>query len=1047
MRYSILKNCKAKALAISVSAATAILAAAPVLSAQDPAVEEIQITGSRVRITNGMATPTPVTALTAGELNNFNPGGTVAEQLDNLPQFFNTQTAQRGGGALFGSAGGSFLNMRNLGQQRTLVLLDGSRVVPGDKSGSVNVDTLPTALLKTVDVVTGGASAAYGADAIGGVTNFILDRKFQGFKFSAGTGITDMGDGKRYNFSAAFGHKVSDRLNVIGSVDVKHIDQIERTEKDMDPGFFQRWGWVANPSFKATDPAGTNPQYLIRPWVASTTQSPYGLIVGANVGPALASPSAGAASASTAAFNASGLANMKFTRDGTAITPFVKGDYYTTTGQATMSGGPEADLANQAFSVGGANGNEVVGRSMFLGADYQLTDKISVFGQIMEGRSESNFASNRATYEMEAPWTVTVFRDNAYLPAALAAIMDANKFTALQVNKNGAFMNVPEIGTGSRDHNVLTIQSWSAGFNAELNDNWSLKGTFQDGQSGRKSQVINKLRADRMFLAADAVRDPATGKIVCRVSLVNPTPAQLAASPSLKGLYTSRSDQLNSIDGVTTRVPLYSPIGLDNTVGGCVPYDVMGNGNITSDAVKYVGTDKFGLGKVYQNFSELLLTGELFKGWGYGPVSLAAGMTYRDQSFFDGATPAGVDDLGPPRNDPALGIQGFPAGIALNGSPNLHQFSTVPLIYGGYHVTEWFGELEAPFWKSASGNQSVGGSAAYRQSDYSTSGMVHTWKLGVDIQLYADLRLRATRSRDVREPTFAERFDAQGGGGAVNDPSRNNLASQITTVSVGNQKLTPEFANTDVLGFVFQPSFLPGLQVSSDWYKVSVQNAIGQLGTQRIVNDCVAGITSECQYVERDDQGIIGRVFNPWLNVASAFVMGVDSELSYRMEPNFFKNEKESLAVRFLWGHVTERSNISSVGAASIDIAGGVGAPKDTATLSANYNVGNWGFQLQSRWIDSVTLAKINGGGVLAVSGVDFDDATVASHAVFNGQVVYSGQAKNGGTWSVGLAVQNLFDRNPPIIASFNSRSGSQLISDTYDAEGRRYALNFNYSF
>src|SRR5690606_19369388 len=136
-------------------------------------LEEITVTGSRIRQTDGMTTPVPVTALTTEELSAFEPGGTVAEQLDALPQFFATQTAQRGGGTLFGSAGGGYLNMRGLGANRTLVLFDGSRVVPADKRGSVNVETLPMALIRTVDVVTGGASAAYGADAVGGVTNFI----------------------------------------------------------------------------------------------------------------------------------------------------------------------------------------------------------------------------------------------------------------------------------------------------------------------------------------------------------------------------------------------------------------------------------------------------------------------------------------------------------------------------------------------------------------------------------------------------------------------------------------------------------------------------------------------------------------------------------------------------------------------------------------------------------------------------------------------------------------------------------------------------------
>lgn len=1037
---SLTKTFKTRALALSVSAISAGLMA-PGLYAQQAAgeLEEIQVTGSRIRATDGMQMPTPVTAVTFTELNTFDPGGTVAEQLDNLPQFFGTQTAQRGGGALFGSAGGSFLSMRNLGSQRTLVLLDGVRIVPSDKGGAVNVDTLPTALVRTVDVVTGGASAAYGADAIGGVTNFVLDRQFQGFKATVGTGVTEMGDGQRWNLSVAGGTEIGDRLNVIGSIDARYINDIQRNADDMDPDFYQRWGWVHNPAFRATDPPGTNPQYLIRPWVSSSIQSPYGLIVGANRGPALASPSAVAAAAPAAAFNASGLAGMKFTPDGRNITPFQYGDFVTTAGgtQQNMSGGPEGAIHNRAFGPGGANGAEVVGRSGFLGLQYQLNDRITLTGQALVGRSESNAYPNRAGYEMEAPWTVTIWRDNAYLPANVAALMDANQFTALQVNKNGSFENVPEVGFGQKDRNVFGTESWSIGFDADLNGNWGLRGNFQDGTSKRRTQVYDKIRADRMYLSTDAVRHPVTGAIVCRVTLRNPTPAELAASPSIRGLLT---------DEVVPR-PLYSPIGLDNTVRDCVPHNVMGNGNISAEAVEYVGTDKFGVGEVEQQFAELLLTGELYEGWGYGPISLAAGTTWRDQSFFDGARPADVDALGPPRNDPNLGIQGFPAGIALNGSPNLHQFSTVPNVSGGYDVTELFGELQIPVWESGSGEQALASTLAFRRSDYSTSGGANTWKIGLDLQVYSDLRLRTTRSRDVREATFSERFDQQGGGGSVNDPTRGNAASQITSVAVGNPSINPEFADTIVAGFVFQPSWLEGLSVSTDWYEVDVQDAIGQLGVQRVVNECAAGNQELCQYVERDDAGIIGRVFNPFYNIATQYVEGVDTEISYRIEPDFFGNELESFSLRALWGHIIERSSKASATAASVETTGGQGTPENTATITANYGLGNWNLQLQTRWIDSVRMAKIGGGGVLAISGVDFDDAEIASNAWVNGQLGYTGETSDGSTWGVALSVQNLFDRNPPIIPSFGSRGGSQTVSDTYDAEGRRYQLSVNYSF
>jgi outer membrane receptor protein involved in Fe transport len=205
------------ALALTASLSLASLAhaqEAPAASDNGDAVvlEAVTITGSRIRTTDGMVTPTPVTVVTPDELSSLQPGSGISEQLNSLPQFFGNGSAQRGGAALFGDGGGSYLNMRNLGTNRTLVLLDGSRVVPADKRGTVNVDTLPTALIRSVDVVTGGASATYGADALGGVTNFVLNREFQGLKTEFGTGATEMGDGVRWNASIAGGTKIGEKI-------------------------------------------------------------------------------------------------------------------------------------------------------------------------------------------------------------------------------------------------------------------------------------------------------------------------------------------------------------------------------------------------------------------------------------------------------------------------------------------------------------------------------------------------------------------------------------------------------------------------------------------------------------------------------------------------------------------------------------------------------------------------------------------------------------------------------------------------------------------
>src|SRR5687768_12453026 len=351
--------------ALAISIASALFTNTLVYAAEE--LEEIQITGTRIRTTDGMVQPTPVTAVTTAEMQNFDPASSVSEQLDNLPQFMNTQTAQRGGATLFGDAGGSYLNLRNMGKQRTLVLFDGSRVVPADRTSSVNVDNFPTALVRSVDVVTGGASAAYGADALAGVVNFVVDREFEGLKTSVSTGITEEGDGENWSFSVAGGKQIGDRLNVIGSLEARQLKQIYRPPFDADN--WKSIGFVINPAWS---PGNTSvPQRITAPYVHSATQSATGLI------------------------NQSGfsLHRYTFTEDGTGARPFINGDIPNRFGSGSnnmQSGGPEADLAMRSY-MNGATGQQVKNRSAFGGIQYALSNSTEIFGQVMLGRTESNF--------------------------------------------------------------------------------------------------------------------------------------------------------------------------------------------------------------------------------------------------------------------------------------------------------------------------------------------------------------------------------------------------------------------------------------------------------------------------------------------------------------------------------------------------------------------------------------------------------------------------------------------------------------------------------
>jgi outer membrane receptor protein involved in Fe transport len=1004
-------------------------------AAQTPeaALEEITVTGTRIRATDGMAEPVPVTTLTVQELALFEPGSTIAQQLDALPQFFNTGTAQRGGPAFFGDGGGSYLDMRGLGRDRTLVLFDGLRMPPADKRGQVNVDTLPTALVASVDVVTGGASAQYGADALGGVTNFVLDRDFEGFKLSAGTGMNDFNDdGKNYNLSLAGGVEIGGRINIIGSIETRHIDEASRNPDDLDESWFQRWGYVSSP-------AGSTPARLVTPWVA-----PAGIHVNGVIRPGpfgVTGPSA--------------LANRRFTDDGSALVPFGVG--CTTDG--TVIAGCDDAITSHLTQAGGPTGSEVEQTNAFFGIKFAVNDAVELFGDILVGSVESNSTPYVSGATWTSIWAPTVFRENAYLPDSVRSIMLAENRQSFRLGKGGSYPGVLDVDTHGRSHNDFDTEMFRVGVDWAMNDNWQMRFSIQTGETEKLTGEFDSLRVDRVNLATDAVEvytdrrdgngdgvvdliaelDRGTGTIICNVQRYNPTPEQLAAHPAIQGQFSSRDQNL----------PLASPIGLDNTVSDCVPFNIMGNGQISQEAYDYIMTPKWGESIVEQDFAELLVTGEISDGWGAGPISLATGLTYREQSFSDEAFPVDVDELGPPFNAaptpanptwPDLGIRGIATAWS-GGSPNLHQFSTVSLLSGQYDVWEAFGEVNVPFWEAESGNQRFGSSFAYRSSDYSSVGRVEAWKIGIDFQMARDLRLRATKSRDVREATFAERFDNSPNGGTVaEDPQTGDINVVVTSTSAGNPNLQPEVADTVVVGLVYQPRWAEGLRMSIDRYEVDIADSIATLTDDDVVDECFYNNVL-CENVIRDSGGNLTRVLLPYLNLDQAYVEGIDFEIAYTRAVDWLPSDNESFSVRALAGKLDSRSN-TVAGSVPSEFAGSLGFPELTANVTASYRFGPWFVQLQERYIDEVLLNRT------WVEGVDIDDNTIQSKSWTNLSLGFGNEMGSGSQWRLTFNVQNLFDDDPPIIPSTGGgRFGAQITSNTYDVWGRRYQVGFNMDF
>lgn len=575
---------------------------------------------------------------------------------------------------------------------------------------------------------------------------------------------------------------------------------------------------------------------------------------------------------------------------------------------------------------------------------------------------------------------------------------------------------------------MFTTESYAAGFDYEFENGWALRGSYQTGESRKRGGEYPSLRVDREALSRDAVLN-ASGQLVCNVQRVNPTEEQLRASPENVGVKCSRGNG-----------DIFSPIGLDNTVRDCIPYNAMGTQGSNQAAIDYMATAKIADTWVEQDFAELLLTGEAYEGWGYGPVSFATGLTWREQAFADtAAIPYELDALGPPQNDPALGIRGI-APVLEGGNPNLHFFSTVNTIDGAYDVWEWFGELQVPIWASESGEQRLAGNMAFRSSDYSSSGRMESWKLGLEFQLVEELRFRATKSRDVREASFAERFDGATGGANVDDPFTGQANVNVSTVSGGNPNLRPEFADTLVFGFVYEPQWLSGLSLSTDWYDVDISDSVDTITFQQVVDQCFEAGTL-CENLTRNTAGSLSLVKAPYLNLANATVEGIDFEFRYSIEPDFFAGESESLSLRGLVGHLITRSDTPPQGA-PIDLIGSTVRPENTGILSASYTLGPWGMQWQQRFIDE-TKVNINW-----VEGVDIDDNSIPFYSFTNLQFSYSGELNGGGTWRAALAINNAFDKNPPIIPGFFDRIGSQTGGlASFDEWGRRYQLGLNVSF
>jgi outer membrane receptor protein involved in Fe transport len=1016
----ILASASALCLAISLAVpACAQDEPAPASGEQAKKEEPIVVTGSRI-VNVGMDAPTPVTAVAAEELDVLAPTTLIAA-MSQLPQFYgNTSNDVRSG--FFSSPGAGNLNLRGLntgGSGRTLTLLDGRRVVPATGYGSVDINILPQALIKRVETVTGGASAAYGTDAVAGAVNFILDTDYDGWEVSAEAGITGRGDHETMEVSGTWGTRLGDNAHLLMSVDYYHADLV-RNYGGRD--WYQGWSLISNPAATSANPNAT--RYLLRPDVVSSIAT-FGGLINAGVP------------------TTSALYRKFFNPDGT-LSPFVLGEGTATSAHSIANGGSgddaTLDLAILAPESQRANA--------FLYLDYDATPNLNLYIQGLAGQSMTDQPDHGGRFANVSgiDTRITIYRENPLLPAAVRQIMTNEGLTSFQMNVVGSREG---LGRTSRLKQDNRTYSGTLGFTWDipdgLLDGWQVAGYGQYGTAENRGYQEGIL-LDRIAAATDVVDvglyggGPATGQIACRAALINPAKWGGCVPLNLFGEGNASDAAIewatNFTAGQTITTPLFfQPDGFDS--GKKITY--------TS-----------GHGKVYNTVTEQIVgdlsaSGKLFDGWA-GPVAAAFGVSYREerieQIVYDPSNPTS-DPSVRPAADPAL--RGVPPYTATRSS--MVQNSTVANVHGSYDVKEAFAELQLPLLRDVPLFDQLNLLGSARYADYAGSGGNWSWKVGLDWQMFEDMRFRGTVSRDVRAATLLERFNQTGAVGTVNkDPAFPNDGTQTFSARTGgNPNLNPETSKTYTFGGVYEPSWLPGFSTSIDYWKVDISGAIGTLGYQRIVDDCFASPDSDiCSLVTRDPgTGRLSQVRNISYNVAAAAGRGLDVEASYQAPVRIFGSD-ENLALRLFWSHLIENSTTTDRAnpATYFDSAGqtGVGVlPKDAVTAIQTYSAGDFSLSLSERYIGSGVYNKRYN---LPGARPDVEDNTVPAVVYVNLNASYTWKMMGGSLQLFGN-VQNLFDKDPPITATVFDASlaqvGNQVNAGLFDLLGRRFTVGLKF--
>ncbi|HEX7783527.1 MAG TPA: TonB-dependent receptor [Sphingobium sp.] len=988
----------------------------PQTAAEDSSEPTIIVTGSRISRPT-LDSPIPVTSISAANLTRTGQTN-VGDVLNNLPSLRSTWS-QANSSQFIGTSGLNFLDLRGLGETRTLVLVNGRRHITGSEGDFlVDTNTIPTDLLDRVDIVTGGSSAVYGSDAMAGVVNFVLKRDFEGVKLNAQGGISSKGDKGTYRVSGTFGKNFAEgRGNVSLALEYTRGNPLLYTDRPNLTGAYagrKQFQLVDDPSEDNTTP---DRQFLTG--VHSFGYSNGGSFIAYNGG------SIRNCSPVAAACLDNGFPRIFLFQPDGSLKESAYGVDFRPVGSGNNQGGDGATLTDTGTLQPGYK--RYVGNFL---AHYDFSDAFKPYIEAKFVRVDS-FNQGAPTFSQGGPQGVGVVDvdgdgnpiigafdpvnftsltpislDNAYLTPASRTLIQS----LLPAGSSFFNLNRNNVDLGTRDEaDRRDTYRIVVGAQGTFNDDWTYDVSVNYGHLKTRSTFYNNRIEQNFYNAIDAVFDGA-GNVVCRVNQ----------------------------NGVTDPA--------------CVPINILGNGRASQAALNYINTTSYRRGSASELDVSANVVGDssqLFELPG-GPVRFAIGGEYRREK-----ASYAYDDL-------VSSGQTF-----LNAIPAFNPPS--------FAVKEAYGEIDVPLLKDMPFVRELSLNGAVRVADYKGSaGTVWAYNYGGIYSPVEDIKFRVNYSRSVRAPTLGDLYSSNSQNFAsVDDPCDVNFINQgkatraancaaagvpvgfenqvtrsstLEILSGGNPNLDVEKSRSWTYGVILQPRWLPGLSITADYYDIKITSVITSVDAQTILDGCYDGATLDnafCQLIyprSTDGNFQLPALLQSSLNYAAKKAKGVDVDVNY---DHRFDGDNR-LQLRFVGNWVKMRTDYPYIDNPTQPerIKGELGDPIYSFNASADYTFKNVTLGYEFRYIGRQSITDWEAQH--ETSGVPALDPYYADRVYYPSVTYHNLRASVdvAKVFTLYGGVDNVADKKPPF-GLLGNGDGDAI----YDNIGRFFYMGVKASF